>query len=192
MSEPAENGQAQGSVLHVDSGKLLEGRKTYGGRELPPGAVAVGERVLARFAEPGTKNETHGVPPIGIIGLPSGWVIEDLFDENTASVRVLPFRFPWYSRAYALRCEDRLCAVLRNVQPRELSSGQQVVVQLNDSGDWSAYFGRVKKMGMSSVNIEAPDLSLRDFHYEDIHFVGKVMCWWDEEAREEAANQTLE
>src|SRR4051812_29729639 len=111
MSKPVDVGQAQGSVLQGDTGKIVEGKRTYGGTELPPGAVAVSERVLARWAEPGTKSEPHGVPPIGVIGLPAGWVVEDLFDDQTASLRVLPFRFPWYSRAYGLRCEDRLCAV---------------------------------------------------------------------------------
>lgn len=186
MSTPDTIGQAQGSVLHDETGKLTEGRKVYGGAALPPGAVPVTERVLARYVQPGTRAEPHGVPPIGIIGLPAGWVIEDLCDESVESIHVLPFRFPWYSRAYALRCDDRMCAVLRNVQPTELRSGNQVVVQLNEEFDWTAIFGKVDRLSMLSIKLESPDGRARDIGHEHIHFVGKVVGWWDSEAEAEA------
>ncbi|MBC8106249.1 MAG: hypothetical protein H7Z14_06635 [Anaerolineae bacterium] len=183
MQQPESVGQPQGSGLRCESGTAsIEIRKLYGGEEIPPGSKAVEDRVLARYVPPGTRHEPHGVPPIGIIGLPAGWVMEELFD-GVEELRVLPFRYPLYSRAYALHCGDRLCAVLRNVQPFDLSLGNQVVVQYNESFDWTAVFGTLVKVGTTEFRLRSPDSDETEIDHEKIHFVGKVMCWWDEAAR---------
>jgi hypothetical protein len=156
--------------------------KIYGGDALPPGAVPVAKRVLARWVPPGTRREPHGVPPIGDIELPAGLVLAELFDEGGPDeVRVLPFRFPWYSRAYALRGGEPLCAVFRNVEPTELGAGTQVVVQFNDARDWTAVFGTIEKLELRDFKLRLPDGELRDVNGEQVHFIGKVVAWWDDE-----------
>jgi hypothetical protein len=157
-------------------------RKSFGGGELPPGAVPVEKRTLARFVPPGRVQEPHGVPPIGVIGLPSGWVITELFGDDGDEIRVLPFRFPFHSRAYALRCGDQLCAVIRNVQAQELSTGNEVVIQYGEGGGWDAQFGRVEQIGALTMRVRLPDGALETVEHENVRFIGKVMCWWNDEA----------
>jgi hypothetical protein len=173
--------QAQDVPLECVPGKATP-TKVYGGSALPPGALAVNERTLARYVTPGTVREPHGVPPIGIIGLPEGWVISELYTDDVEEIRVLPFRFPWYSRAYALRSGERLCAVMRNVQPQELGAGVQVVVQFNETGDWSAIFGIIVRTGFLGFRLRRPDGVEQDVSTEAVHFVGKVVAWWDDAA----------
>lgn len=186
MRNPVQGDRPQGSEPDNGSG-TIEIKKTYGpGGPLPPGAVEVKDRILARYVTPGMTGEPHGVPPIGIIGLPEGWILAEMFTDDSADLECLPFRFPWYSRAYALRCGDRLCAVIRNVQPMELSNGQQVVVQFNDSRDWTTVFGRIGRMSLLEFELTRPDGTVDKIENDIIHFVGKVMCWWDEEAKEAA------
>jgi hypothetical protein len=163
-----------------------EPTKIYGGDALPPGAVGVAHRVVARFAPPGRTAGENGIPPIGLLILPGGEVIADLYDDDTAEeVRVLPFRFPWYSRAYSIRTPDgsTLHAVMRNIQASELMSGAQVVVQFNESHDWSAYFGTVEKPDGTGFKLRLPSGELRPVPAEEIQFVGKVAGWWDDSVK---------
>lgn len=182
MNTPDVIGQPHGMGLRSDAGKI-EINKVFAGSELPPGAVPVEERVLARYVPPGTKIIPHGVPPIGTIYLPMGSIDVEGMEDETELV-VLPFRFPFYSRAYALRCAGHPCAVLRNVQPTELAQGNWVVVQYNEIGDWNATFGRIEKLNLMSFDLRMPDGALRNVSHEKIQFVGKVMCWWGETKRD--------
>ncbi|MGN6505649.1 MAG: hypothetical protein ACTHM6_08810 [Tepidisphaeraceae bacterium] len=163
----------------VESG-MIEVRKVLGGEDLPPGSLRVEERVLARYAPPGATQKEHGVPPIGSITIPHGTIVPELTDEEVEEVRVLPFRFPWSRRAYALRCGERLCAVCRNVQPMEINVGLQGVVQFNDTRDWSTIFGRIVRARLASFDFRRPNGDIMHVSHEHIHFVGKVICWWDE------------
>lgn len=155
--------------------------RIYTPPQLPPGAVPVADRVLPRFVQVGASQSPHGVPPIGTIGLPAGWVINDEFADDS-EIRVMPFRFPWYSRAYALRAVNGLFAIVRNVSPFELSPGHQVVVQYNDMREWMAIFGRIKQLGTGEMTLELPSDEQRRVGFAEIHFVGRVVCWWNESA----------
>jgi hypothetical protein len=126
-----------------------------------------------------------GIPPIGIIGLPQGWGITELFADD-ADLRVHAFRFPLHSRAYALHCGERLCAILRKVVPIEVSVGTHVVVQFNEPANSTVIFGTAIKTGLLSFRLRMPEGTERDARTEDIHFVAKVATWWDEDARREA------
>lgn len=178
MNTPEEFGQPHGMGLRSDAG-MIQINKVYGGDALPPGSVAVEERVLARYVPPGTKAVPHGVPPIGEVFLPGGSISTE-GSEEADQINVLPFRFPFYSRAYALSLSGYPFAVIRNVQPDELTGGNWVVVQFNDSGDWSAIFGRIGKMGVMSFELQMPDGSVRKVSHDEVQFVGKVMAWWQE------------
>jgi hypothetical protein len=183
-NEPETVGQPQGRGLQDGTG-TIEIRKLYGGESLPPGAVPVEKRVLARYVTPGAANEPHGIPPIGVIGLPVGWVIAEMYTDDD-ELHVLPFRFPWWRRAYALRCGDRLCAVVRNVQQMELAHGNQVVVQYNERRDYNAIFGRIEKLTMLGFDLRTPDGRLLPLGHEEVQFVGKVIAWWDDQAERDA------
>jgi hypothetical protein len=164
-----------------DVSPLVDGRRIFvPGGELPPGAVVVEERNLARYTPPGAVQLPHGVPPIAIIGLPDGRIIDELFDDQTDSLRTLGFRFPWNSRAYALTCGARLMAVMRNIQGVELRNGQWAVVKWDDTRDWQAIFGRVCRASTLSLVLTAPNGDEHRVEFEHISFVSKILCWWDE------------
>ncbi len=159
---------------------LLEERQIRGGTYLPPGAVPFPERCLARYCTPGATRLLHGVPPIAAIGMPSGWVVSDDSLDDAEEIRVLPFRIPSFSRAYAVRCGSRLYMITRNAQPAELFAGVVCVIQLNEAYAWNAIFGKIMQVSMSSITIRRPDMSEETYDHTMMSFVGKIICWWDD------------